>query len=274
MISNYGEFVEWEEVEEDISVCPHHECKKGIQPIYIEHYEINDYSLVGIFKCPICKEFIFIQYKKDSHFDGDENIVTGWKIEKVYPDKDMYEDIEFSDFIKDVSPRFCTIFSQTRDAEIRGSLDICGGSYRKALEILIKDYLHKNIDIVENELIKIKEDIDSVGSQRDRKIKLRDLKCRPIITYASGRQISVEDVLDKSELAYCIRYLVKSSNVKICAEHAKDLGNDETHYIQRHPEFSTDQRVDMIRELIMLTINWIEDEEKTKNFESILTRNR
>ena len=50
------------------------------------------------------------------------------------------QEIEFSQEIKELSPDFCAIFNQARNAEhLRLSL-IAGGGYRKALEFLVKDY--------------------------------------------------------------------------------------------------------------------------------------
>ncbi|WP_434503987.1 hypothetical protein [Prevotella sp.] len=48
---------------------------------------------------------------------------------------------EFSNVIKDVSPKFCDIYNEAYAAEQIGLGQITGVGYRKALEFLIKDYL-------------------------------------------------------------------------------------------------------------------------------------
>jgi len=50
------------------------------------------------------------------------------------------QDVEFPDEITELSPDFCAITEQARNAENLGLLLIAGGGYRKALEFLVKDY--------------------------------------------------------------------------------------------------------------------------------------
>lgn len=47
---------------------------------------------------------------------------------------------QFPEEIADLSPDFCAIIEQARNAEHLGLLLIAGGGYRKALEFLVKDY--------------------------------------------------------------------------------------------------------------------------------------
>lgn len=69
--------------------------------------------------------------------------------------------------IVQISERFCSIFNEAVHAHYIGLYNICGPSYRKALEILIKDYciyLHPECKetIVKKELhLCVTEDIDS-----------------------------------------------------------------------------------------------------------------
>jgi hypothetical protein len=60
----------------------------------------------------------------------------------------------FSDYIKNISPRFPIIFNQSVTAELLGLDEICGIGYRKALEFLIKDYLIYKIQDSEHYFIK------------------------------------------------------------------------------------------------------------------------
>lgn len=46
----------------------------------------------------------------------------------------------FSENIQEISPDFCNIYNQAYASQQYGLKDICGISYRKALEFLVKDY--------------------------------------------------------------------------------------------------------------------------------------
>lgn len=61
---------------------------------------------------------------------------------------------EFSDIIKDVSPKFCDIYNEAYAAEQMGLGQITGVGYRKALEFLIKDYLISLDNDHEEEILK------------------------------------------------------------------------------------------------------------------------
>ena len=73
----------------------------------------------------------------------------------------------FNRIIVQISERFCSVFNEALRAHSLSLYEICGPSYRKALEILIKDYcifLHpeRKETIVKDDLGKcVKESIDS-----------------------------------------------------------------------------------------------------------------
>lgn len=56
---------------------------------------------------------------------------------------------------------------------------------------------------------------------------------------------------------------IESKNIKICAERAAWLGNDETHYTR----IWEDKDIQNLKELIVLTVNWIDSEHITKKYE-------
>ena len=58
---------------------------------------------------------------------------------KVFPLKTKTK--VFDDSINELSPRFVKIYNEAFSAEQSGLSEICGAGYRKALEVLIKDYL-------------------------------------------------------------------------------------------------------------------------------------
>lgn len=47
---------------------------------------------------------------------------------------------DFSDAIKQISPAFLTVYQQAIIAEQQNLFELCGTGYRKALEVLLKDY--------------------------------------------------------------------------------------------------------------------------------------
>lgn len=61
---------------------------------------------------------------------------------------------KFSTLIKQMSSRFIRIYNQALVAEKNGLNEICGLGYRKAFEILLKDYLIKKHDESEHNKIK------------------------------------------------------------------------------------------------------------------------
>ena len=73
----------------------------------------------------------------------------------------------FNRIIVQISERFCSVFNEALRAHSLSLYEICGPSYRKALEILIKDYcifMHPDCEetIVKDDLGKcVKEKIDS-----------------------------------------------------------------------------------------------------------------
>jgi hypothetical protein len=65
---------------------------------------------------------------------------------------------------------------------------------------------------------------------------------------------AAENEIKSSYLAPCINKFVDSPQIKICAERAAWLGNDEIHYERRW----TDKDITNLKELIILTMNWIQ----------------
>lgn len=71
---------------------------------------------------------------------------------------------------------------------------------------------------------------------------------------------SAKDEIKSSTLSGCINKFVDNPQVKVCAERAAWLGNDEIHYVRKW----TNKDISHLRELITLTVNWVHS--------SILTR--
>lgn len=66
----------------------------------------------------------------------------------------------------------------------------------------------------------------------------------------------------KSTLSQCINNYIDDHKIKLCAERATWLGNDETHYEKKWG----DKDIDDLKILVKLTINWIESDILTKKY--------
>ena len=147
-----------------VSECPM--CHCGIQPVELSAYYVetaNPYHdafnrvLVEYF-CQLCRapflcEYVGLSRSASSGPDGTEFLSKGIRsMTPVHPVKN-----QFSENIKQLSPRFVNIFSQAQIAESENLSELCGMGYRKALEFLTKDYLiHKfpdDADAIQGEVL-------------------------------------------------------------------------------------------------------------------------
>lgn len=93
-----------------------------------------------VLKCPNCLGVSFASYEEADNL-GEEDLTTY----DLYPHPTSKK--EFSEDIKEKYPRFCSVYNEALLAEHCQLNEICGMGYRKALEILIKDYaIEKNPD--------------------------------------------------------------------------------------------------------------------------------
>lgn len=123
--------------------CPF--CHMTIHPIAISSFENNDHTTQVILRCTSLKCMkIFVGYYDEKN-----------KLISLSPGNK--KPTEMSEVIKEVSPDFYNIYSDSYSAEQDNLLEICGTGYRKALEFLIKDYLIKHNKgkekIIENTLL-------------------------------------------------------------------------------------------------------------------------
>lgn len=75
------------------------------------------------------------------------------------------------------------------------------------------------------------------------------------------------DEIKRKSLGRVIKEHISSENIRIVAEKAAWLGNDETHYIR----IFTEMDVDDLKRLIELTVRWIEMEEMTRTYNIQMT---
>jgi len=93
-----------------------------------------------VFQCPNedCRRLFMGYYIADiEETEEEEQLVYYLKgcAPQIIKKKDFPEEIAL------ISKRFCEIYNEAHEAEIRGLINICGIGYRTALETLIKDFL-------------------------------------------------------------------------------------------------------------------------------------
>lgn len=101
---------------------------------------MEDDRLEMVFLCPNedCQRLFMAYYIADiEETEEDEQLVYNLKgcAPQIIEKKDFPEEIAI------ISKRFCQIYNQAYEAEIRGLITICGIGYRTALEALVKDFL-------------------------------------------------------------------------------------------------------------------------------------
>ncbi|MBD3409652.1 MAG: DUF4145 domain-containing protein [Ignavibacteriales bacterium] len=169
--------------------CPY--CYRYIKAIHrwenIPYEDSNLYYIV--LQCPDagCQKLFLAVYKEGKKEDSAE-----WVLDHIISEKQNAT--KFDPYISDISEKFVDIYGQAFKAEQMGLGDACGATYRKALEILVKDYAIKKT---------IKEDPEAD---------------------------SVEETIKKQPLAKCINEYFKDGKLKEIANRAAWLGNDEVHY--------------------------------------------
>jgi len=76
----------------------------------------------------------------------------------------------------------------------------------------------------------------------------------------AGEEIRIKGMA----LAQCIAEFVDHDSIKVCAERAVWIGNDETHYVR----LWEDKDIENMKELIEMMINWILLDMRTKHYKA------
>lgn len=132
-------------------ICPH--CNKNIAPMLCTYatninnnldnfYTCSQFELSTIFLCPNCQKSIFARYimlKYNNSSTGQFCYQEDTKF--VYPY--AAPKIEIPQKIQDLYPDFYAVYEQAAKAENLGLDKICGMGFRKAVELLVKNYLIK-----------------------------------------------------------------------------------------------------------------------------------
>jgi hypothetical protein len=182
-------------IDQTPDICP--VCKKHCIPINVwsfidMHLSFRDMQVV--FRCPNkdCFSIFIARYNVNSWPPQNKTCYLKSTSVIQYSEKRA-----FSENIKSISEDFCNIYWESEIAENNNLLLICGVGYRKSLEILIKDYLVKNL-----------------------------LKDSP----------EKQDEVKNSFLGKCIDSYIDDHRIKESARRAVWLGNDETHYSRKWEE--------------------------------------
>ncbi len=105
-----------------------------------KHFEL-------IFRCPRCFEAFIGKYFYSGGGARSAN-QSLYNLKALAPQSTKTE--EAGEIISAISDRFDSIYRQAQIAEQSDLLEICGPGYRKALEILVKDYcIHRAVDDAE-----------------------------------------------------------------------------------------------------------------------------
>ncbi len=113
---------------------------KPLAAYYIESETFlggHETNIYAIYFCPHCEHVFLVQYSSSGHSAYYGRHRTGY-ITHVYPSPSGKTN--FTDHIKNLSPKFIEIYHQSEEAEHIGLTEICGMGYRKALEFLVKDF--------------------------------------------------------------------------------------------------------------------------------------
>lgn len=118
-------------------VCPC--CHKNISAIietgsHTFEKENSKPTFAVIFRCPACNKYFFKSYKLI-------NTSSGYIGEDFNSTPTPNLNLNISEEIEKISPKFIEIYTQALTAEYHGLSEITGIGLRKSIEFLVKDYL-------------------------------------------------------------------------------------------------------------------------------------
>ena len=168
-------------------ICPW--CNKGISPIPLTKTRAAEGNEFGfILACPVCKHLFL------SLHIIHQNRWGGLSSQRVSNPPFRLPPMPIPSEIKQHYPDFYQIYEQASIAEIGGLDKICGMAYRKALEILVKQYLIQQSPDNEEEMLN-----------------------EPL-----GRSIT----------------RIPFEKIRNLAKAISWIGNDQTHTVQKHPDYN------------------------------------
>lgn len=85
--------------------------------------------------------------------------------------------------------------------------------------------------------------------------------------FAISNNPNAEDTISKVALAQCIDNYIDSPRLKALAKASAWLGNDETHYVKKHPQYGTSE----LKTFINAFVTFIDSELAYKNAQNLLS---
>lgn len=130
-----------------VSTCPYCNISTDATRVEIKPFTIENGLIADVtYKCTSCDKVFHVSYVK---LNG-ENMFNPYS---VYPN---FQGREFSDEIKNISPRFVKLYNQAYKAEYDNNLELAGCGYRNALEVLIKDFAINVLKEKKEDVVRIK----------------------------------------------------------------------------------------------------------------------
>lgn len=144
-------------------ICPR--CGRDLvpKPLYFEYLSHVGayYYYTATVLCPQCKKPIYLDISVP---ESTHNTYCG-KVNSFFPSNKI---LDLPSGIGNLYPDFCRIYNQAALSEARGLSEICGMGYRRALEMLVKQYALKafpgNTDAINNE--KLMQTINRIENPR------------------------------------------------------------------------------------------------------------
>lgn len=126
--------------------CPH--CNISTASTLEKWNELSSIKnyLNVIFQCTSCKKQYYVCYIETSTFNT-------FEVLDIFP-QSKYLTRDFPETINTLSPAFSDLYNQAYFAEQHKKYDIAGMGYRKALEVLVKDFAINSLQKSPDEVIK------------------------------------------------------------------------------------------------------------------------
>lgn len=216
-------------VEEPV-LCTH--CQRIGDQVCIEisliSGENSKFDAIGLYGCKFCKESTISFFKFRTYYADIERETFYPEILVVVKQEPQETfSVDIAPSIQDTYQEFTEIFDQAKRAENIGLSHLAGMGYRKAIEFLVTDFLK---DYPTDESV-TKEWLENPKTQLSQKVSK-----------------------------------LPSSKLIRTAKAVTSLGNDETHYTIRHPNYNLQH----MKRFISLLLKEIESEHIYKDVEDFL----
>lgn len=133
--------------------CPH--CNAYIQPKIIDHkklsFSADNELVIMVYRGECCKTPFYGTYAYKS---------LKASLLDIYP---HLNSIELPDKIRELSPRFTSLYEQSYTAEQNGHIELAGSGYRNSIEILIKDFAINKLSAPKDDVCKMSL-YDAIGT--------------------------------------------------------------------------------------------------------------